>query len=732
MKSSDGGKTWMSLRGAPGGDDYQNLWINPNYSSIILLTSDQGALVTVNGGKTWSSWYNQASAQLYHVQTSNSFPYLVCSGQQDSGSVCVSSRGNDGEITSRDWHPVGVIEYGYAAPDPLNPDTIYGAGRREVSKYSFTTGQVQNVSPIPVANPKYRADRTQPIMFSPVDPHVLYYAANFLFKTTDGGQTWQTISSDLAREHSGIPTSLGNTASKDSNADKQRGVIYAIAPSFKNLNTLWAGTDDGLIWTTRDGGSNWKNVTPPELTPWSKVTQIAAAHFDDESAYASVSRFRIDDLRPYIYRTHDGGKSWRLITNGLPENAPVDAVREDPFRKGLLFAGTETSVWVSFDDGDHWQSLQLNLPHTSMRDLWIHDDDLIVATHGRSFWILDDLTPLRQITGATQNAEAFLFKPAPAYRVRRSANPDTPIPPDEPTAQNPPDGAILDYFLAQPASGPVTMEILDAQGKVARRFSSFDKPGATEEELAKQLIPSYWIRMPRVLSASAGMHRFVWDLHYPTPLSSRYDYPISAIPGDTPQVPQGPLALPGQYTVKLTVNGHAYSAPLTVKKDPRVKTSDAGFVQMFEMESRLAAMMTESSRAQGEARSAREQLQKLAKQGTGPIADAISAFDKKVASLLGGGGGLRGAASPVPTIGGASGEVSALYGEIDRADAAPTAAQVSAMDETDKSLSEVLKQWLALKTADLPALNQQLHGANLPEIRLESGAPKPGDSQDIE
>jgi len=733
MKSSDGGKTWLSLRGAPGGDDYQNLWINPNYPSIILLSSDQGALVTVNGGKTWSSWYNQATAQLYHVQTSYSFPYLVCSGQQDSGSVCVSSRGNDGEITFRDWHPVGVIEYGYAAPDPLNPDIIYGAGRREVSKYSLTTGQVQNVSPIPLADPKYRADRTQPILFSPVDPQVLYYAANFVFKTTDGGQTWETISGDLAREHSGIPASLGNTASKDANADKQRGVIYALAPSFKSLKTLWAGTDDGLIWTTHDGGANWKNVTPPELTPWSKVTQIVVSHFDDESAYASVSRFRIDDLHPYIYRTHDDGQTWRLITNGLPDDVPVDTVREDPIRKGLLFAGTETSVWVSFDDGGHWQTLQLNLPHTSMRDLWIHDDDLIVATHGRSFWILDDITPLRQINGKMQNAEALIFKPGVAYRVRRSTNPDTPIPPDEPTAQNPPDGAVLDYFLARPANGPVSLEIRDAQGKLVRSYASTDKPGATEEELAKQLIPTYWIQKPQVLSTSAGMHRWVWDLRYATPNSPRYDYPISAVPGDTPQVPQGPLALPAQYTVKLTVNGHIYSEQLTVKMDPRVKTPAAGLAQMFQIESRLAAMMKESSEALAEARSAREQLQKQAQQASGAVADAISAFEKKLAAVLGGGGGgPRGVASPVPTISSVSGEIAALYGEVGRADATPTVAEGNAMTETEKTFSAIMKQWATLKASDLTALNQRLRGTNLPEIRFESRAPKPDAAENIE
>jgi photosystem II stability/assembly factor-like uncharacterized protein len=732
MKSTDGGKNWMSFHGAPGGDDYQNMWINPNNPDTILLVSDQGAQVTVNGGKTWSTWYNQPTAQLYHVATSNSFPYLVCGGQQESGSVCVSSRGNDGEITFRDWHPVGVIEYGYAAPDPLNPDIIYGAGRREVSKYSLKTGQVQNVAPLPVADPKYRADRTQPILFSPIDPHVLYYATNFMFKTTDGGNTWKTISPDLAREHSGVPASVGNAASKDANADKQRGVIYSLAPSFKSLSTLWVGTDDGLIWTTRDAGANWKNITPPELTPWSKVTQLVASHFDDETAYASVSRFRIDDQHPFIYRTHDGGKTWKLIVVGLPDNSPVDTVREDSVRKGLLFAGTETSVWVSFDDGDHWQSLELNLPHSSMRDLWIHDDDLIVATHGRSFWVLDDITPLRQISESLQKSPAYLFKPGAAYRVMRDTNTDTPIPPDEPTAQNPPDGAVIDYFLAQPAEGPVKLEILDAQSKVVRRYSSADKPDLTDEDLAKQLIPPYWVRMPKILATTAGMHRWVWDLHYATPLSGRYDYPISAIPGDTPRVPQGPSALPGQYTVRLTVNGQSFSAPLTVKMDPRVKTPREGLAQMFQLETRLASMMTRSTGSVAQARSAHEQMQKLAGQASGPLADAISALDKKVSALLGGGGGFLAPPSPRPTLSRANGEATTLYGELGRADATPTVAQVSAVAETEKTFAAVSTQWKQLIAVDLPALNKQLHDANLPEIQLASKSSEEDDSEDIE
>jgi len=718
MRSTDGGNTWSGFRGAPGGDDYQNLWINPNDPNIILIVSDQGAIITVNGGATWSSWYNQPTAQIYHVAVTNTFPYRVCGGQQESGSVCTSSRGNDGAVTYREWHPVGVIEYGYAAPDPLDPDVIYGGGRSEVSKFHWSTGQVQNITPIPLRSSKFRTDRTEPTMFSPVDPHVLYFASNVLFKTSDGGISWQTISPDLTRETPGIPASVGTLIPKG--ADKQRGVIYALAPSFNDINTLWAGTDDGLIWQTRDGGKKWDDITPKELTPWSKVTQISASHFDDDSAYASVSRFRINDEQPYIYRTHDGGKTWKLITTGLPEIGPVDTVREDPVRKGLLFAGTENSVWVSFDDGDHWQSLQLNLPHTSMRDLWIHESDLIVATHGRSFWILDDISPLREATASLAAADAHLFTPAPAYRVQRDTYTDTPLPPDEPAAANPPDGAIIDYYLAHASSAPVTLEILDGHGQLVRKFSSTDKPDATEAELKKQLIPLYWLRPFRSLSTEAGMHRWVWDLHYPAPDSTRHDYPISAIPGDTPRYPLGPTALPGAYTARLTANGKSYTANFTVKMDPRVKITTTGLDQKFHLELRLASLLSETSKAVMQAGSTREPLQKLSEQAAGPTKDSVLAFQKKLTAVLGAPSGFVAPPSAEVTLARANGQVAGLYGQVWQADAEPTAAQSEAATATEHDASDVMKRWDALKTADLPALNRALRDAKLPEVKIES------------
>ena len=715
MRSADGGKTWTSFRGAPGGDDYQNLWINPNDGNTILLVSDQGAIITVNGGATWSSWYNQPTAQLYHAITTNTFPYKVCGGQQESGSVCISSRGGDGEITFRDWHPVGVIEYGYVAPDPLDPDIIYGAGRSEVSKYHWSTGEFQNITPMPVRDPKYRTNRTEPLIFSPEDPHTLYYASNVLFKTANGGTSWQTISPDLTRENPGAPASVGTLLNKG--VEKGRGVIYALAPSFKDINTLWAGTDDGLLWITRDGGKKWDNITPKELTAWSKVTQITASHFDEQTAFASVSRFRINDTHPYIYRTRDSGKSWKAITAGLPDFGAVDTVREDPVCKGLLFAGTENAVWVSFNDGELWQPLQLNLPHTSMRDLWIHDDDLIVATHGRAFWILDDIAPLREASAALANS-VHLFKPAAAYRVQRDINTDAPLPPDEPAAQNPPEGAILDYYLPTNASA-VTLEILDGQGHLIRRFSNADKREASEEELQKQLIPLYWIRKSRSLSMAAGMHRWIWDLHYPAPATNRHDYPIAAIPHDTPRYPLGPTVVPGTYTVRLTVDGKSSTAALTVKMDPRVKTSPAGLQKKFEVESKLASLVSESSVAVMQAGSIHKRLEDLdAADHPGKV--NVESFDKKLNALLGAQGGFFAPPSPEPTLSRVSGKAGTLYQQMWGSDAEPTASQMDAVSAAERESVEVLKRWNDFKSADLPALNRLLQDAKVPEIKLEA------------
>lgn len=701
-KSTDGGATWAALKGAPGGDDYQNMWINPNNPDIILLTADQGAVVSVNGGKTWSnSWYTEPTAQFYHVIADNEFPYRVYGGQQESGSVGIASRGNDGEITIREWHPVGVIEYGYVAPDPLHPDIVYGAGRTEVSKFDWVTGQVQKVTPIAASSPEYRADRTEPIMFSPIDPHVLYYCTNHLFKTTNGGDSWTVISPDLSREHPGIPQSLGDMAANNPEAENERGAIYALGPSPKNINLLWAGTDDGYIWVTHDGGKNWHNVTPPEMTPWSKVTQIVASHYDPNTAFASVSRFRIDDMKPYIYRTDDGGKHWQLIVDGLPGNEPVDTVREDPVRRNLLFAGTETAVWVSFDAGDHWQSLQMNLPHTSMRDLWIHDSDLLVGTHGRGFWILDDITPLRQITDQVQKADAYLFEPEPAYRYRRDTNTDTPLPPEFPAGENPPDGAVIDYYLQSPQSGKVALGIYDSANRPVRFYSSADEMPFTMESLAKTLaVPPYWVRPPKILSSDAGMHRWVWDLHYTAPKSLMHDYPISAVRHDTPAYPLGPRALPGVYTVVLTVGGQTYRQTLTVKEDPRIHVTMAALTAQFDLERQLASGMDKSFDAIQQIAKFRQDLKNnAASESSATQEEKIPALDKKAADLAGASGprGFFGAQGNADNFTRLNLEYAQLYTQVDGADAAPTEAQTSAARDLEAKLSALLANWKQLQ-----------------------------------
>jgi photosystem II stability/assembly factor-like uncharacterized protein len=720
MKSVDGGKTWTPLRGAPGGDDYQNIWISPTNPDTLALVSDQGAVVTLNGGKTWSSWFNQPTAQLYHVSVSPTFPYRVCAGQQESGSMCIASRGNDGEITDRDWHPVGVIEYGYVAPDPLDTDVIYGAGRNVVSKFHSSTGQVQNVTPIPLRDASNRTDRTEPLLFSPLDPHTLYYAANKVYKTLDGGADWEAISPDLTREKPGIPASVG--AMHVPGIENQRGAIYALSASPRNTNILWAGTDDGLVWKTADGGKHWSNVTPDGLPAWSKVTQIDASHFDENTAYVSVSRMRVDDLHPCIFRTHDGGKTWSSISNGLPADAPVNAVREDTKRKALLFAATERSVWMSWDDGDHWASLQINLPHTSMRDLWIQDDDLIVATHGRSIWILDDIGVLRQLAGAPVQKVA-LIPPPPAYRIERSTWTDTPIPPDEPLGANPPAGAIIDYFLPRDAKGPVTLEILDAKGNLVRRFKSNDALKPTEEELARELIPSYWIAMPTALPATHGMHRWIWNLHYPDPDTTTRGYPISAVPHATPQEPQGPLALPGNYLIRLTVDGHQIEAPLSVKADPRVTSPAGALEKQFELASSLAGSLSESSRTLMAARSEHEQLQVLLKKRL-PSDEVIASFDRRLLALL--------SAKEEPSqetseahllLPDVQSQIEILYKQVVDGDAAPTAAQLSACDAMQKKATPLLATWNQLQK-ELPALNKRLSSARLAPVRPELPAPR--------
>lgn len=567
-KSIDGGKTWSAFRGAPGGDDYHRIWINPDNNNIMLIASDQGAIITVNGGETFSSWYNQATAQFYHVSADNDFPYNVYSGQQESGSVCIASRGNDGQISYREWHPVAAEEYGYVVADPLNSNLVYGG---KLSRYDKRNGQSQNIAPEAVRSGKYRFLRTAPVLFNPIDKKTLYYAGNVLFKTLDGGNKWDVISPDLSRESWDIPPAVGVYTKDEMKKMPRRGVIYTVAPSYVDINTIWCGTDDGLIHVTKDGGKTWKNVTPPPITSWSKVSLMDASHTNANTAYAAVNRIRCNDQRPHIYRTTDGGKTWTEIVRGLP-NDPINVVKEDPVRKGLLFAGSERAVYVSFDDGANWQSLRLNMPATSIRDLVIKNDDLVIGTHGRSFWILDDITPLRQLDEKLSASPVILYKPQTAYRVRWNMYPDTPVPQEEPAGENPPDGALINYYLNEEASD-IKLDIFESTvnaqpGKLIRTYSNKD----TLYKIGDVNIPHYWIRPQKILESTEGNHRFLWDMHY-APLNAPPSYPISATYMNTAPDATSPWVMPGKYIAKLTVDGKELFQTFEVKMDPRVKTS---------------------------------------------------------------------------------------------------------------------------------------------------------------
>ena len=672
-KSTDGAKTWSDFRGAPGGDDYHRIWINPHNPDIILLAADQGAIITVNGGQTFSSWYNQPTAQFYHVSTDNAFPYNVYGGQQESGSVGIASRGNDGAITFREWHPVGGEEYGYVAADPKNADIIY-AGK--ISRYNKLTGQTQNISPEAVRSGKYRFVRTAPILFSPIDSATLYFAGNVIFKTKDGGNTWQTISPDLTRESWDIPASVGIYTNEQMKKMPRRGVVYTIAPSFKDINTIWAGTDDGYIQLTHDGGKTWKNVTPPQVTSWSKISLMEASHTDVNTAYAAVNRIRCDDMHPHIYKTTNSGTTWKEIITGLPDD-PINTVREDPLRKGLLFAGSERAAYVSFDDGEHWQSLRLNMPATSIRDLVIKDDDIVVGTHGRSFWILDNITPLRQVNNQLIAKSTVLYKPQTAIRVRWNMNSDTPLPQEEPAGENPPDGAIIDYSLKEKSTDAVQLEITDAQGKLIRSYSTNDKP----YHIPDVNIPLYWIRPQQILSGEAGAHRFLWDMHY-TPLNVPPTYPISAIYQNTAPVQTAPWVMPGIYTIKLSTMGNSYTQQLIVKTDPRVHTSIKALQQQHDLsftcyQGRISAMKTLE-----EISEVRKQLKNLS---VGNVKN-IQPLDEQAASLQGNSGFEK-----------INNLFMGLFYILQDADMAPTSQTILAVSDSHKQLNQLQTKWNALK-----------------------------------
>ena len=621
-RSTDGGMTTTAIKGAPGGDDYHQLWIDPSDGDRMILGSDQGTVVTVDRAKTWSSWYNQSTAQMYHVIADNAFPFRLYGAQQDSGAAMVPSQSIHRGISARDWQPIDAGgESDMIAPDPLDPDIIYG-GR--VAVENLRTHAYRAVPPDLVHPGDWRDEWTLPLVFSPADPHALYFGFNQLFRTANGGGSWTIVSPDLTRPNPGVPPNLDPSTATDAPPVK-RGVIYTIAPSPLDANTIWAGTDDGNIQLTRDGGKTWHNVTPPGLPAWSKVGIIDASHFRLGTAYAAVERHRVDDRHPYVFRTRDFGASWQLVTSGLPANSFVNAIREDPARAGLLYAGTESSVAVSYDAGDSWHSLALDLPNVSVRDLVVHGTALAIATHGRGFYIIDDLTPVREWTPEVGGEPQHLFSPPTAYRMIARGEEGTPLPLDEPQAENPAQGATIAYTLAQDAK-VVTLDIFDRFGVLVRHWSSADPVKPVDP--ATLDIPAYWLAPPATLATGVGMHRWVWDLRATTSLPPALD--------DDGEPIGGPSVVPGVYRVRLTVDGRVLARPLTVALDPRLHVGAAALAEQYAFTRRIEALRT-SVRAHGKAGAALDRsLQRLTyivqSAPAAPSPDALLAFTKAEAA----------------------------------------------------------------------------------------------------
>ena len=599
-RSTDGGKTFTIEKGAPGGDDYHVLWIDPTAPERRIVGADQGAVITQNDGATWSSWYNQPTGQFYRLGVDDGFPYRIYSGQQDSGTVGIASRSDYGQITFRDWSPVGGDERDGDVPDPANPDIVYGAGLGgRLSKWNARTGQVQNVSPWPIgsyaARPgttRYRYPWITPLAISRVAPHAVYLGAQVLFRSLDGGASWETVSGDLTGT---APSATGC----DGDVPVERatacgfGTIFTIAPSPLAGDVVWIGTDNGRVHRTSDGATTWLDVTPPGLGDWTKVNIVDASPSDPATAYLAADRHRLDDFRPIAYRTHDSGATWTEIGHGLPDGAWVGVVRQDPLEPNLLYAGTSRGVWVSFDDGASWRSLQLGLPTTGINDLVAHGDDLVVATEGRAIWALDQVAPLRHLARHGAPAGATLMRPGIAYRLRSNQNKDTPLPPEEPTGDNPPAGAILDYVLPEGVAGPVALEILDRSGATLRRFSSDDAP----EQLAADVYFIDAFRVPPArLSAAPGHHRFAWNLRLPRPRALGHDYSIAAVPGrEAIVVPEGAFVLPGAYRVRLIAGDATSEQPLEIVLDPRVEVARCDLEALASFQAEVAAELARSA-----------------------------------------------------------------------------------------------------------------------------------------
>jgi photosystem II stability/assembly factor-like uncharacterized protein len=705
-----GGVKCDIFRGSPGGDDYHSIWIDPKNPGHIAEGSDQGASISVNGGRTWSSWYNQPTGQLYHLAADNRFPYWVYSGQQDSGTVAIASRTDYGSISWRDWHPVGGDERDYDIPDPTDPNIVYGSGLGgHVSRWDARTGQVTDVSPWPLSNYGLRPTTVahhfnwvNPLVGSRAGPPALYLGGDVLWKTTDQGNNWTIVSPDLTGKRAGA-TNCDGDVTLEAALPCGYGTIASIEPSPHSPDEIWTGSDSGILGITRDGGASWTQTTLPGIRPWSKIASIDISSLDPATAYIAVDGQRIDDWAPHVFRTHDGGKSWTEITRGLPAGQVVTAVRSDPVRSGLLYAGNETGVFVSFDDGDDWQTLRQNLPTAWARDLLVHGDDLIVATQGRAIWVLGDLALLRQLQPPTA-AEAFqLFVPAPAARVRLDNNHDTPLTPETPVGQNPPEGAVIDYWLASAANGPVTLEIRDSSGAVLQRFSSAD---VAEKLQADRYFQDEWVKPQPVLSGAPGVHRWVWNMRRPRPKAVEYNYSIAAVWGlDTPLDPRGQLVEPGRYTAVLTVGGQSQSVPVDIIADPRVVNADYAAARQFSES--LYAPMEIAWRGYAETQA----VLKALGEPIGPTSDQALIPDEKALRAK-----LEPPSTPNAGFKGESATLASLETSAEASDSEPSAALRQTALETIAKANADWAEWQRFKATELEQLNRRRAAAGVQPI----------------
>lgn len=716
LESFDGGATFVPTKGDPTGDDFHEMWVDESDPARRILGVDQGATITLNDGQTWSSWLNQPTGQFYTVSTDQQFPYWVYGSQQDSGAAGVPSRTTvrDGIHLSHFRESTAGGESDNIAPDPLDPQVLFG-GR--VEKFDLRTYQTRSVDPTLGYPDHYRSVWTMPLVFSTRNPRRLYFANQRLFRTENGGESWTVLSPDLTRLDPGTPGNLDpTTAAHHLQIGPRRGVVYAIAPSYLADDEIWLGTDDGLVWRTRDEGTTWENVTPPTLTGWSKIAAVEPSHHDTETAYVAVDRHRLDDFAAYIFRTRDGGKSWSSAAAGIPRGSFVNSIREDPAKRGLLYAGTERGVYVSFDDGESWRPLQTGLPVTSVRDLEVKGDDLVIATHGRAFWVLDNLSPLREVDSKNAVPAAKLFRPASAIRLRPAGFTGTPIPAEEPAAKNPPFGAAIDYYLSRAVASAVTLEIRDATGALVRSYSSAEPP--PPPDLAKIGSAPEWQPVPSSVGASAGFHRFYWPMRWPEPAAlSKTDSPYT----------DGIWALPGEYRVTLLVDGLRYEQPLTVAPDPRIELPEAAYREQFE-----AARAIE-----------RERL-RLAEVG-GEIESTLKGIEAALASRAGSAPGrlatdlvrmrdrLRLLAGKPPhgspanawwlgarereSVAFADGQLGRLFEAVDRADARPSPDVATGLAATRPLIEAVERAWSAIVAKELSGLERRLRAAGAPAIR---------------